>query len=205
MSTTTAVMESHAAHGHEEEHEHHLPTYDRLGMNRLGLWLFFLSESMIFIILLIALFTLAGTERPEGLSQELGLTVTVVLLLSSLTAYRAEAAMAAGDRPSFLRHTLFTFILGALFLVGVVGVEWQEAAEAGIRANQGFGIPFFAMTGMHAFHVLTGLFMLLAIYINGIRGGFSAQKHWGVEATIKYWHFVDVVWVFFYPALYLVR
>lgn len=178
---------------------------DRLSLNRLGLWLFMLSESMIFLILLFTRFYLFGLERPEGLNQALGLGVTSILLLSSFTAYRAEAAMAHGDRPTFLWNLLYTLILGTLFLVGVVGVEWPAAMREGITPQEGFGIAFFSMTGMHAFHVLTGVLLLLVVFLNGLRGAYSAEKHWGVEAAVKYWHFVDVVWVFFYPALYLVR
>ena len=63
---------------------------------------------------------------------------------------------------------------------------------------------FFAMTGLHASHVVSGVAMLALVYYLGARGHFSARDHWGVEAVVKYWHFVDVVWVFFYPALYLI-
>ena len=180
------------------------PKYDRLGMNRLGLCLFFLSESMIFLIMLVARFSLFGLSRPDGLNQTLGLAVTAILLTSSLTAYRAEASMAHGDRIAFQRNLLFTILLGSLFVVGVMGIEWQEATHAGITPQQGFGMAFYGMAGLHAFHVLTDIMLLVAIYVNGIRGGFSTEKQWGVETVVKYWHFVDVVWVFFYPALYLV-
>jgi cytochrome c oxidase subunit 3 len=178
---------------------------NRLIMNRLGLWLFMISESMIFVILLFSRFYLFGLQRPEGLSQPLGLAVTAVLLLSSLTAYRAETAAAHGDRRTLLRSLLYTIVLGLAFLVGVVGVEWPEAGSAGISAQSGFGIAYFSMTGMHAFHVLTGVLLLLVVYFNARRGAYSTESHWGIEATVKYWHFVDVVWVFFYPALYLIR
>lgn len=180
-----------------------VPAYSRLDVNRLGLWLFFLSESMIFLILLFARFYL-GVERPEALSQPLGLTITSILLLSSLTAYRAEMAMRHEDRGRALRNLLGTMVLGTLFLVGVVGFEWREAPHMGIHIEEGYGIAFFSMTGMHALHVFSGVLLLLLIYLNVRRGAYSAASHWGVEATVKYWHFVDVVWVFFYPALYLV-
>ncbi|RMF90287.1 MAG: heme-copper oxidase subunit III [Nitrospinota bacterium] len=181
------------------------PQYDRLALNRLGLWLFFISESMIFLILLTTRFYLFGTSRPEELNQALGLVITVILLLSSLTAYRAESSIAHGDRQGFLRNLLATIILGTVFLLGVVAWEWPEAPHLGITPQEGFGIAFFSMTGMHAFHVLTGVLFLLVVYLNGRRGAYSAEKHWGVEASVKYWHFVDVVWVFFYPALYLIQ
>jgi cytochrome c oxidase subunit 3 len=57
---------------------------------------------------------------------------------------------------------------------------------------------------MHALHVLTGVIFLLIIYRNGKRGLYTPQKHYAVEAAAVYWHFVDVVWIFFYPALYLI-
>ena len=60
------------------------------------------------------------------------------------------------------------------------------------------------MTGMHALHVITGLVFLGIILRKGRMGLYSAEKHWGVEAAAIYWHFVDVVWIFFYPALYLI-
>ncbi len=179
------------------------PEYDRLALNRFGLWLFFFSESLIFLILLLTRFYLFGTSRPEELNQTLGLAITVILLLSSFTAYRAETAIAHDDRPQFLRNLLATILLGTLFLLGVVLVEWPEAPRLGIVPQEGFGIAFFSMTGMHAFHVLSGVLLLLMVYLNGRRGAYSSDSYWGVEASIKYWHFVDVVWVFFYPALYL--
>lgn len=175
--------------------------YSRLNINRIGLWLFILSESGIFIALLAVRFYLEGTSRPEALNQTLGLIITAILLLSSLTAYRAETAIAQGDQAGFLRNTLATLILGLVFLAGV-GIEWSQAFRE-FPPQSGFGRVFFAMTGMHAFHVLTGLILFGLLYFNGRRGAYSAESHWGVEAIVKYWHFVDVVWVFFYPALYL--
>jgi cytochrome c oxidase subunit III len=176
--------------------------YSRLGINRLGLWLFILSESGIFAALLFARFYLLGMERASELNQTIGLIITSILLISSLTAYRAETAIAHGDRETFLRSILVTILLGAVFVIGV-GIEWSQAFVH-FPPNELFGTVFFSMTGMHAFHVLTGLIMLALLYLNGRRGAYSAKDHWGPEAVVKYWHFVDVVWVFFYPALYLI-
>ncbi len=176
--------------------------YSRLNINRLGLWLFILSESGIFAALLFTRFYLLGLERASDLNQTIGLIITSILLISSLTAYRAESAIAHEDRETFLRSILVTILLGAAFLIGV-GIEWSQAfvhfPPSGL-----FGTVFFTMTGMHAFHVLTGLILLALLYSNGRREAYSVEDHWGPEAVVKYWHFVDVVWVFFYPALYLV-
>jgi cytochrome c oxidase subunit 3 len=110
--------------------------------------------------------------------------------------------MSVGDRKGFVKNTLVTLSLGVIFLVGVIGVEWQLAPFA--ASTDIYGAIFYMMTGMHAFHVLTGVIFLLVVINNGRKGVYSQEKHWGVEAAAIYWHFVDVVWVFFYPALYLI-
>lgn len=176
--------------------------FSKLRINRIGLWFFILSEATIFVALLAARFYLLGTERPAELNQVIGLGITSLLLLSSLTAYRAESSIAGGDQAKFLRNTLATLGMGLVFLIGV-GFEWSQALIH-FPPRELFGTVFFTMTGMHAFHVITGLILLGLLYLNGKKGAYSRENHWGPEAVVKYWHFVDVVWVFFYPALYLV-
>lgn len=192
-----ALASTYAA-GHAAAIEHH--EENRRAMNQLGLWLFFISESFLFAALLAARFYLAGVDKPAELNQFLGLIITSVLLLSSFTAYRAEVAIAHGDRAGFLRNLLATIIMGAVFVVGV-GFEWGTAE---FSRREPYGTAFFSMTGLHASHVISGVAMLALVFVRGLRGHFSPEDYWGVEGTIKYWHFVDVVWVFFYPALYLV-
>jgi cytochrome c oxidase subunit 3 len=171
------------------------------GNNRLGLWLFLVSDSFVFGGLLITRFFLLGGERPE-LNQALGLVVTVILLLSSFFMNRAETAIAHGDMKTFTRGILTTIALGTIFLLGVVGVEWQIAPFGPDEGTVG-GV-FYMMTGMHALHVLSGVIFLVIVYRNAQKGLYSAEKHFAVEAAAVYWHFVDVVWIFFYPALYLI-
>ena len=175
----------------------------KAGSNRLGLWLFLLSDSFVFGGLLVMRMNLLGLHRPE-LNQTLGLIVTVVLLVSSFFMNRGEALMHRGDRQGFLNNTAITFILGLGFLLGVVLVEWRLAIHEGLTPSSGVaGAAFFMMTGMHAFHVLTGLILLAIVWNNGRRGLYDV-KNFPVEAAAVYWHFVDVVWIFFYPALYLI-
>ncbi len=176
----------------------------KTGSNRLGLWLFLLSDSFVFGGLLVSRLNLLGLTRPH-LDQTLGLLVTAVLLISSFFMNRAETSMANGDRKGFLIGTSLTLILGIGFLLGVVGVEWPQAIHEGVTPSSGAaGAIFFMMTGMHAFHVLTGVIFLIVVLRNGARGSYSEEKHWAVEAAAVYWHFIDVVWIFFYPALYLI-
>lgn len=179
--------------------------------NRMGLWLFFLSEAFIFGGLLMARFFLWGGTRPD-LPQLVPFVITNVLLLSSFFMYRAEMGIAHDDRKTFTRSLLMTAILGSIFFLGVIFFEWGFTFEEGqiilgnhIHPTDGvYGAVFYGMTGMHALHVLSGIIIILIIWNLGRKGHYSAERHWGVEATAIYWHYVDVVWVFFYPALYLI-
>lgn len=215
----SAVTTHKDAPHHDHAHGPEIPWSVQLKSNRLGLWLFMFSEVFLFAALLVARFVLwydadLGVTRPE-LSQEMGLITTVVLLLSSFYMNRAETAMEHGDRQRFLKGLLVTAVLGTLFFIGVVVMEWNVFGLQGellgielfghLKPSDGVisGI-FFAMTGMHALHVLSGIIFILIVWNNGRNGHYSPEKHWGVEACAIYWHYVDVVWVFYYPALYLI-
>ena len=171
---------------------------DWLAIKRFGLWLFFLSESLVFGLLLASRFFIEGIHR-EHLDQNLGLMITVILLASSLSAYAAESGMENGNKKAFIWGTSLTILMGTVFAVGV-GYEWYIAE---FSHHESFGTVFFAMTGVHAFHVISGVFMLLILLVLGAKGRYTKESHWPVSAVVMYWHFVDVVWVFFYPALYL--
>jgi cytochrome c oxidase subunit III len=172
------------------------------GNNRLGLWLFIVSDAFVFAGLLVSRFVLLGIDFHPDVNQILGLVITVMLLISSYFMFRAETLMSFGDIKGFQRNALITMILGTLFLIGVVGVEWQ-LAPAGPSDGAVWSL-FYTMTGFHAFHVFTGLVLLLVVWRKARLGKYSAERHWGVESAAIYWHFVDVVWFFFYPALYLI-
>lgn len=179
-------------------------SYDyKAGTNRLGLWLFLISDTFVFAGLMIMRINLLGLTRP-ALNQTLGLVVTAILLISSFFMNRGETMIHNGNRQGFLRNTAVTFIMGLGFLLGVVLVEWRLAIHEGITpGGSPAGAAFFMMTGMHAFHVFTGLILLAIVWINGRKGLYDV-KNYPVEAAAVYWHFVDVVWIFFYPALYLI-
>ncbi len=198
---------------HDEAHSHELPYATQLRANRLGLWLFMFSELFLFGALFAARFVLWGNTRPD-LSQEIGLLATAILLLSSYFMYRSEVGAAYGDRTKFLRSALLAALMGTIFFVMVVVMEWNVFGLSGeimgielfghLKPSDGvYGGVFYAMTGMHALHVFTGIVLILIIWWNGRRGAYTPERHWGVEAAAIYWHYVDVVWVFFYPALYL--
>ena len=172
----------------------------RIGANRLGLWMFIFSEVFLFGGIAISRMVLWGSTRPE-LEQLPAFLLTSSLLLSSFFMNRAERAMKYGDRRMFQIGVLMTMVMGTIFLLGVIFVEWPLSGLS--PAENVYGAVFYLMTGMHALHVLTGLVFLAIIYRNGRKGLLTPQKHWPVEAAAVYWHFVDVVWIFFYPAIYL--
>ena len=176
----------------------------KLANNRMGLWLFIFSDAFLFGGLLLTRYTLLGFTRPN-LNQTLGLFITMLLLLSSFFMNRAEEQIAHGDQKGFVRNTLITWILGTIFLIGVVGVDWPAAAAEGLVPSAGAaGAVFYVMTGFHAFHVFTGLILLYIVWNNGRKGLYTEERHWAVEACAVYWHFIDVAWIFFYPSLYLI-
>lgn len=173
----------------------------KLMTNRIGLWFFMLSDSFIFGGLLVSRFNLLGLTRPD-VNQFTGLGVTSLLLISSFFANRAETAMVHGDRKQTTISLVVTISLGLLFLAGVIGIEWRIAPFR--PADNVAGAIFYAMTGFHAFHVLTGVTFLSIVLGNNLRMRYTSEKHWAVEAAVTYWHFIDVVWIIFYPALYLI-
>lgn len=178
------------------EHAHPDPVH----VKRVGLWLFFFSESVLFGLFLSARFFLEGIQA-EHLDQALGLGITIVLLLSSVTAYTAETAIEHDRRGLATWGLILTILLGLVFAAGV-GIEWSTAH---FSRHEAFGTVFFSMTGLHASHVVSGIGLLVLALIQLMRGRFNSKDHWPLSGVVMYWHFVDVVWVFYYPALYLVQ
>ncbi len=200
---TTLPIAADAAHVHEASVDHHAPhheeEHDRPGIDRLGLLLFMASESMLFIAMAAARLYLAGFDKGE-VNLPLGLVMTVILLTSSWFGYRAVAAVKRGDRGALKRSIGAAILLGIVFVSCVV-VEWHSATFAQSTA---YGTAFFALTGLHVFHMLQGL-LGLVLLLNLVRKGqFGPDDHWGVTAVTRYWTFVDIMWlVIVFPVLYL--
>ena len=176
--------------------------FSSLDINRLGLWLFLVSDASFFLALLSARFFVVGRSRPDDVNQVLGLGLTILLLLSSLSAYRAEAATEHGDGQTAGRMLLATIGMGVIFLFGV-GYEWYEAFQH-FPPSTAFGTVLFTLTGVHATHVVTGVLTLGFVYFRMRNAPSVADNQWAVEGAVKWWHFVDVAWVFIYPTLYLI-
>ena len=196
------VFRSQESHGEAAGHGQNLAA--QIFNNRMVLWLFIFSDSIVFLAFLASRYYILGTARPPEVNQPLGLFLTSLLLLSSFFANRADIHVAQGENASFQRNILITIVMGLVFLCLVVLLEWPEAMHFAPPGTP-YGTALFSMTGLHAIHIVSGLIILLIAFFKARRGGYSAQNHWGAEASVIYWHFVDVVWVFVYITLYLVK
>ena len=187
----------------------------------LGMWAFLLTEIMFFGGLFVG-YTVYRTAYPAGfvagshhLDVLLGTLNTAVLISSSLTMALSVHAAQMGHRQLLIRFLLLTMLLGLVFL-GIKGYEYwhkyHESLVPGIKFNyagpypsqvQLFLVFYFLMTGLHALHMVIGLGMLTILAVLAWRGAFSAAYSTPVELIGLYWHFVDIVWIFLYPLLYL--
>lgn len=129
---------------------------------------------------------------------------TVILLTSSFTVHIAHHALKAHQRKKFTTWLLISVLLGFIFVVLQV-VEYYEAyVHYGLKLSSGiYGSTFFMLTGFHGVHVIMGATMLLVQLLRTFRGHFTAEDHFGFEASSWYWHFVDVVWVGLFLFVYV--
>ena len=147
---------------------------------------------------------LAATWPPEGITTfnpwSLPLINTLILLLSGCTVTGAHHALIEGKRPALLWGLIATVALGALFTV-FQAVEYMEAPFA--FSGGIYGSTFFMATGFHGFHVIIGTIFLAVCLLRSRAGHFTPEQHIGFEAAAWYWHFVDVVWLFLFSAIYI--
>jgi cytochrome c oxidase subunit 3 len=187
-----------------------------------GMWLFLVTEVLFFGGLFMA-YTLYRMWYPDAwvaasghLNIPLGAANTAVLIGSSLTMAMAVRAAQLGDRRHQLIFLAATLVLGLVFL-GVKVVEYSDKFEHHLVPGASFvfegpyGPPaqiyfslYFAMTGMHALHMVIGAGLLTWLIVKARQGVFTREYNTPVELIGLYWHFVDIVWIFLFPLLYLV-
>jgi len=188
----------------------------RVGHRKLGMWLFIMSDSLTFSALLIGYaYVRASNVWPTPFkfypSIVFSSIMTLVLLSSSLTMVMAVSASARGEKSKTRNWIIATAMLGVTFIV-LHSIEWKHLIDEGLSpfalphewagkwpgASPLFGATFFGITGMHMFHVFTG-----CIYLLVVAGRVKKLKHEDVEISGLYWHFVDLVWMFVFPMIYL--
>ncbi|MEM8660301.1 MAG: cytochrome c oxidase subunit 3 [Pseudomonadota bacterium] len=130
---------------------------------------------------------------------------TIILLTSSFTCHVAHMGLLAGNKAKFNLWLSITVLLGIIFLFVQVYEYYEAYVHFGLTLNAGiYGSTFFMLTGFHGFHVLMGMTMLLVQLCRSVFGNqFTADDHFGFEASSWYWHFVDVVWVFLFLFVYI--
>jgi len=179
-----------------------------VGHKKLGMWLFLVSDSITFGALLISCMYARTaspnwpTPFPVWPSIAFASVMTLCLLTSSLTMVLAVAASRRGDRSGVVRNILLTMLGGAAFMV-LHANEWMRLIAEGVRPWSNpwgaplFGASFFALTGLHMLHVFSGLIYLAVVAAR------ERRSHEEVEICGLYWHFVDLVWMFIFPLIYL--
>ena len=125
---------------------------------------------------------------------------TLILLLSGTTVTWAHHAIIHGDRKGALQGLAATIILGLFFTV----VQVYEYTHAAFGFRDGiYASTFYMATGFHGAHVIIGTIFLIVCFFRAYKGHFTPERHFGFEAAAWYWHFVDVVWLFLFVAIYV--
>nr|YP_006665725.1 cytochrome c oxidase subunit III [Challia fletcheri]AEP83053.1 cytochrome oxidase subunit III [Challia fletcheri] len=187
---------------------HTLKVYQGL---RWGMILFIISEVFFFVSFFWAFFhsslspvcELGGVWPPTGVhvfnAMQIPLLNTAVLLASGVTVTWGHHGVVEGNYSQSVQGVLLTVLLGAYFTV-LQGYEYVEASFS--IADSVYGSVFFVATGFHGLHVIIGSCFLLVCLVRILSNHFSSIHHFGIEAAIWYWHFVDVVWLFLYISIY---
>jgi cytochrome c oxidase subunit 3 len=221
-ATAPAVSASAAGHGGPPELQHHFDTMDQQReASSFGMWVFLVTEILFFGGLFTAYtvyrhqYPRAFAEASRHLDITLGTFNTVVLIISSLTMALAVWSAAVGRRKAIVVFLLLTMALGAVFL-GVKAVEYTHKFHDHLVPGPSFHFEgphagpaeiffslYFTMTGLHAAHMIVGIGILTVLVLQARKGRYTPEYHNPVEVSGLYWHFVDIVWIFLFPLLYL--
>ncbi len=187
----------------------------------LGMWIFLATEVLFFGGLFMAyivyrwryplIFDTASNHMHVGI----GTTNTIVLLVSSFTMAMGVHFAQTGRRWWLVTCLALTAALGSVFL-GLKIWEWTLELHEGLFPGAGFRYPevhanvaqiftwlYFTMTGLHGLHLSIGVVIVALVTVQAARGVYTPESHPTVEILGLYWHYVDIVWIFLYPLIYL--
>ena len=210
-----APHDAHDAHG-GEHHEIEIPytVHSRpdtgLYNGKLGIWLFLASEVMLFGALFSTLILLrtSAPSWPRGqdvLNVPLATVNTFVLIGSSVTVILAWASLRLGDLKKGKLYLLLTLLCGFGFL-GIKAVEYgTKFSHNLLPSTHNFYATYYVMTGLHGLHVIGGMVVFAYLLMTADKWYAAKRDQFTnrVEVTGLYWHFVDLVWIFLFPILYL--
>lgn len=217
------MSDAHAAVAGQHHHAHHFDSAEHeFEAAKQGMWVFMVTEVLMVGGLFVAyaifrgLYMDAFKHAHHLLSVKLGLTNTVILLISSLTMAMSVSAAQRGQKNKSIALLLFTFLCGVGFLC-VKYFEYSHKIHEGIlpgglyhyaglkeAKSPLFFSLYFMMTGVHAFHVIVGMGLIAWLIKRTAKGSFGPHYYTPVELVGFYWHFVDLVWIYLFPLLYLV-
>jgi cytochrome c oxidase subunit 3 len=203
--------------------QHHFRTMEQQrDASSLAMWVFLVTEILFFGGFFLA-YMIYRWQYPRGFAHaslhmdiRLGTINTAVLIVSSLTMAMAVHSAATGRRRPLLGFLSATIVLGFAFL-GIKAVEYTDHIRHHLFPGPGFRYPgpdgpaaqmffslYFGMTGLHALHMIIGIGIMTTLLVLSYRGRFSPGYYSPVEVSGLYWHFVDIVWIFLFPLLYLI-
>jgi cytochrome c oxidase subunit 3 len=220
--TGHAAAHGDDAHAHDPNLQHHFYSMEQqLEASTLGMWVFLLTEIMFFggmfmaYILYRSEYSQAFILGSNHLNVVLGALNTTVLICSSLTMVLAVRSAQVGSRKGQIVNLVLTIVLGFGFLL-IKFFEYKEKFEHHLVPGPHFDMSlpdapqqqlffslYFMLTGVHAAHMIVGIGIMTVMLVMAIRGRFSARYYTPVEVSGLYWHFVDIVWIFLFPLLYL--
>jgi cytochrome c oxidase subunit 3 len=220
IAGTPVVAPSPGEHAHNPNLQHHFYSMEQqFEASTLGMWVFLVTEVMFFggmftaYLIYRLLYPEAFVAGSHELNVILGGINTGVLICSSLTMVLAVRAAQVGSRRGQIVNLILTMLFGLVFL-GIKAYEYKEKFDhhlvPGIHFNpalpkqeQIFFSLYFMLTGIHALHMIVGIGIMLTMLGMAIRGRFSPSYFTPIEISGLYWHFVDIVWIFLFPLLYL--
>jgi cytochrome c oxidase subunit 3 len=179
-----------------------------LANGKLGIWLFLASEVMLFGALFSTYIILrtGSIEWPSGeLSVWLGMINTFILIGSSVTMVMAWASLKMNDWGKHRLYLILTFVLAGIFLVNKY-IEYADHITRGeLPSHSTFLAIYFTLTGLHGIHILGGMVVMGYLLGPGVKLYKTNREQFvnRIEYTGLYWHFVDLVWIFLFPVLYL--
>lgn len=221
MADAAIALDAHDAH--DPAHQHQFDdAAQQYNASTLGMWVF-IAQEILFFGGLFTVYIVYRTMYPAVFahgSNELpifwGCLNTAVLIGSSLTMALAVHASQVGHRGRLVFCILATMFLGLVFL-GVKSIEygqkWEHGLIPGIHWHPHEELPaqakiffslYFSLTGLHALHMIIGMGLMVWLLAKAVRGQFGPHYHTPVEIFGLYWHFVDIVWIFLFPLLYLI-
>ena len=194
-------------HGHADDG---VPPAFAIPAKKMAMWLFIIADSATFAACLVAYGYLRVSDphwpRPFHSITNVAI-MTLILVTSSLTMLLGIDAAKGGDKAKAFRWTMITAAGGILFALLHIR-EWLGLIGEGMRLFQNpwgsalFGASFFSITGLHLLHVTSGVIALIVVGIRYMGGRYNSDD---LEITGLYWHFVDLVWMFVVPLVYLLN